>query len=92
MSSAGMQSCGHNEDGVEAGVEEIFREVLMAPALTLEPQMVTGDHERWDSMANVEILLACEARWGIEFRFAEIDAIRSVGDLVRAIRMARSRR
>jgi acyl carrier protein len=44
--------------------------------------MVTGDLPGWDSFKNVEILLACETAFGIQFRSKEIDLIRSVGDLM----------
>jgi acyl carrier protein len=66
-------------------VQAIFREQLGDPALDLYPSMETGALEGWDSFANVEILLACEARWGFTLGVAEIDGIRSVGDLVRTI-------
>jgi acyl carrier protein len=66
-------------------VQEIFREQLADHTLVLDAAMETGALEGWDSFANVEILLACEARWGFTLAAAEIDGIRSVGNLVRAI-------
>jgi len=60
----------------------VFREVFQAPKLELHNHMVTGDLPNWDSFKNVEILLACEAKFGIRFRSKEIDAIRSIGDLM----------
>ena len=74
-----------NRDDVMPAVQEIFRTELANPAIVLDPAMETGALEGLDSFANVEILLACEARWGFTFGAAEIDRIRSVGDLVRAI-------
>jgi acyl carrier protein len=65
--------------------QEIFRSVLADLDFQLEPAMVTGDHKNWDSMANVEILLACEQYWKIEFRAAEIDMVRTAGDLIDAV-------
>ncbi|HEY8047782.1 MAG TPA: acyl carrier protein [Ramlibacter sp.] len=72
-------------DSVLAGVQQIFREQLRDASIELRPDMQTGSLDRWDSFANVEILLACEERWGFRFKAAEIDGLRSVGDLVRAI-------
>jgi acyl carrier protein len=60
----------------------VFREVFQSPKLELHINMVTGDLPHWDSFKNVEILLACEAKFGIRFRSKEIDAIRSIGDLM----------
>jgi acyl carrier protein len=70
---------------IQAEVLEIFRRELRNPALEMRPEMETGSVDGWDSFANVEILLACEAQWGIQFSAAEIDRIRSFGDLVRAV-------
>ena len=69
---------------VSQSILEIFQSAFNMPSLKLNPQMITGDLKAWDSFKNVEILLACEARFGIRFRSKEIDAIRSVGDLITA--------
>ena len=72
-------------ESVRAELEALFRDVLRAPDLVLTPDMETGAHPNWDSIANVEILISCEERWGFEFGSAEIDKIRSFGDLTDAI-------
>lgn len=64
------------------GVLKVFREAFANPELELTPAMVTGDIRGWDSFKNVEILLACEAKFDIRFRSKEIDRIRSIGDLM----------
>jgi acyl carrier protein len=66
-------------------LQEIFRSQLGDPALELRRELETGSLEGWDSFANVEILLECEAHWKLRFTAAEIDSLRSVGDLVHAI-------
>lgn len=75
-------------DGMEAilcALQDVFRNVLGNPGVELHPDMKTGELDGWDSFANVEILLACEARWDVRFSAVEIDRVRSVGDLARAI-------
>ena len=72
-------------DAVRAELEAIFRSVLAVPDLVLTPGMETGAHPNWNSIANVEILIRCEERWGFEFSTGEIDAIRSFGDLTHAV-------
>lgn len=72
-------------EAIRAELEALFRRVLGSPDLVLARDMVTGSHPNWDSMANVEILVSCEERWGFEFRTSEIDAIRSFGDLIDAV-------
>lgn len=67
---------------ISQGVLEVFRQTFRNPAVMIGADMVTGDLPGWDSFKNVEILLACEATFGIQFRSKEIDQIRSVGDLM----------
>jgi acyl carrier protein len=74
-----------NRPAILHDLQEIFRQQLGNPAIELSLEMETGSLDTWDSFANVEILLECELRWSIRFTAAEIDSLRSVGDLVRAI-------
>lgn len=78
---------------LQAELQQIFRNELHNPAIVLEPDMRTGAIEGWDSFANVEILLACEERWGFRFSAAEIDRMRTFGDLLAAVaaRIGRAR-
>jgi acyl carrier protein len=65
-------------------INEIFQTAFKQPKLMVHSKMITGDLPGWDSFKNVEILMACETRFGIRFRSKEIDAITSVGDLIAA--------
>jgi acyl carrier protein len=76
-----MEKQNGEKHNVSADLEAIFRRALRTPDLVLTRDMVTGSHPNWDSLANVEILLGCEAHWHFEFDMSEIDAIRSFGDL-----------
>ncbi|MBT8543372.1 acyl carrier protein [Polynucleobacter paneuropaeus] len=68
-------------------VESIFQEIFLSPQLKISYDMATGDIPGWDSFKNVEILLACEKKFVIRFRSKEIDALKTVGDLVAAIEL-----
>lgn len=65
-------------------VLEIFQKLLNNPKVEIKPNMVTGDIPGWDSFKNVELLLACEEAFGIRFKSKEIDALKSLGDLMQA--------
>jgi acyl carrier protein len=73
------------EADVDAELTAIFRRALKTPDIVLKREMETGAHPGWDSIANVEILISCEERWGFEFDAHEIDGIRTYGNLVDAI-------
>jgi acyl carrier protein len=66
-------------------LSNIFSAVLERLGLSMTPAMRTGDIDGWNSFRNVEILMACEARWSIRFFAREIDRIRAVGDLAACI-------
>ncbi len=73
------------EAEVETALTAIFRRALKQPDATFRRAMETGAYVGWDSIANVEILISCEERWGFEFDAHEIDGIRTYGTLVDAI-------
>lgn len=64
---------------------EVFREVLEAPDLELQPMLSAADIETWDSFNHINLILAIESRFEIEFTTEEIGELRTVDDLVGAL-------
>ncbi len=71
---------------------QIFERVagIVADTLGLDHVVLTAsttaaDVEGWDSLANVQIIVAIEKAFGIRFRTGEIAAIKNAGDLVARI-------
>lgn len=64
------------------GLEETFR---------LEPWMTAADVEGWDSLTNVQIIVAIEKTFGVRFSTGEVASMKSVAELVNrtAARLAR---
>ena len=63
----------------------IFRDVFVRDDLTLTPELSAKDVQGWDSFKQIEVIMASEDAWKIRFSTRELDALRSVGDLVRTI-------
>ena len=63
----------------------IFHDVFLRDDLALTPEMNAKDVQGWDSFKQIEIIMASEEHWKIRFSTRELDALRSVGDLVRTI-------
>ena len=63
----------------------IFHDVFLRDDLTLTPDLSAKDVQGWDSFKQIEIIMASEEQWKIRFSTRELDALRSVGDLVRTI-------
>ena len=69
-----------------ACLEPTLREVLERPDLEVTPGLSADDVPGWDSFRQISILLALEERFGIEFAAADLDGLRTVGDIVRVLR------
>jgi acyl carrier protein len=67
-------------------IQEIFRDVLDNEEIELTPESKADDIEEWDSLSNVQIVVAVEHRFGIRFTSAEIPSWRNVGDMIDSIR------
>jgi acyl carrier protein len=66
-------------------VSEIVADVLGHDALTLTRSMTAADVDGWDSLANIQIVVAIEKAFGFRFRTGEIASIDCVGTLVARI-------
>ncbi|HYN08786.1 MAG TPA: acyl carrier protein [Vicinamibacterales bacterium] len=73
------------DDQILYRVGEIVAETVGLATLALTPATTAADVEGWDSLANVQIIVAIEKRFGIRFRTGEIASIKSVGELVARI-------
>lgn len=72
-------------DQVRDRVAAIVAETVGLDNVVLEDRTTAGDVEGWDSLANVQIIVAIERTFGIRFRTGEIAAFKNVGDLVARI-------
>jgi acyl carrier protein len=70
---------------VLAGLTKIFRDVFERDDLVLEPTDTAADIEGWDSLKQVEIIIAAQERFGIKLNSREVDALANVGDLAAVI-------
>jgi acyl carrier protein len=70
------------DDQILLRVGEIVADTVGLDTLVLTPATTAADVEGWDSLANVQIIVAIEKRFGIRFRTGEIASIRNVGELV----------
>jgi acyl carrier protein len=64
--------------------------VLSQPDLELTPRTTADDVPGWDSMSHIAVVVEAECRFGILFDTAEVEALQSVGALVRAIEAKRA--
>ena len=66
-------------------IENIFRDVLDNSKLAISEDSTPLTFEGWDSIANVNILVAIEGEFRIKFNVDEIQSIQSVGDYINLV-------
>lgn len=66
-------------------ITETFRDVFDDPTFTPTPNLLRQDEPRWDSMNYLNVFFALEARFGIKFGVAEVEAVQRVSDLIRLV-------
>ncbi len=72
-------------------VATIFKELLDDETLAITPEFSRDDNPAWDSMTHLNIIFALEMKFGIKFGVADVEAIRSVADIIRLVQEKTSR-
>lgn len=73
------------ENAIYAKLTEIFRDIFDDDDIVLTPETTAADIPEWDSFNHVNIMVACEAAFGIRFKGSELEELRNVGELVHVI-------
>lgn len=64
----------------------VFIDVLDNESIQLTESTSAADIEEWDSLTNVQIIVAVEKHFKIRFTTAEIQKLNNVGDLCNLIK------
>jgi acyl carrier protein len=64
---------------------QVFREVFDDDTLVLTDKMTADDVDAWDSLSHVNLMIAIEIAFGIEFKQNEIQSFANVGELRQSI-------
>ena len=63
-------------------LEVIFKDVFDDDSLVLNRETNADDIEDWDSLAQINLIAACEKEFGLRFEIDEIVVLANVGDMV----------
>ena len=66
-------------------LNEIFADVLDLDEVALNEGTTAEEIEEWDSLSHIRLVVSIEQHYGIKFSTAEIEALKSVGDLISLI-------
>ncbi len=66
-------------------LEEIFRDTFDVEEIKLCDETTADDIEDWDSLEQINLIVAIEHKYNIKFNIAEVGELKNVGDMVDSI-------
>lgn len=63
----------------------IFREIFDDDTLVIDEHTTADDIEDWDSLEQINLVLACQERFGLTFDISEVKQLKNVGDMAAMI-------
>ena len=66
-------------------LEEIFKDVFDDEEIELCDETTAEDIEDWDSLEQINLIVAIERKYNIKFNIAEVAEMKNVGDMVDCI-------
>ncbi|WP_270465091.1 MULTISPECIES: acyl carrier protein [Fusobacterium] len=67
-------------------LEVIFRDVFDDEDIVLTNETTANDIEDWDSLAQINLLIAIKKEFKINFDLEEVSKYKNVGDIINAIK------
>lgn len=64
------------------GVTEIFRTVFDDEALVITRETTSDDIEDWDSLEQINLLVAMEKKFAIKFKLDDVHDLANVGEIL----------
>ena len=75
-----------NEGAVWNKLAEVFQEVFDDDEIAIGPETTAGEILEWDSMSNIQLLVAIEKAFnGVKFNTGEVANLKNVGEMVAVI-------
>ena len=72
-----------NEEVIWNRLTEIFRDVFDDEDIVIGPETVAQDILEWDSLSNIQLLVAIEKAFdGVKFNTGEVANLKNVGQMV----------
>ncbi|MBE6888220.1 MAG: acyl carrier protein [Ruminococcaceae bacterium] len=64
---------------------EIFRDIFDDEEIELTDETTADDIEDWDSLEQINLLVAIEKKFSIKFKLDEVSHLANVGDMVNLV-------
>lgn len=66
-------------------LQEIFQDVFDDESIEVCDTTTAADIEEWDSLEQINLIVAIEKQFSIKFNISEVGALQNVGEMVDAI-------
>jgi acyl carrier protein len=70
------------ENNILERIQSIFRDVFDNEALMVGRSTNATDIEEWDSLNNINLVVAIEKEFKVKFALSELVSLKNVGDMV----------
>lgn len=74
-----------NDTQILDALTDIFRDIFDDESVVITPASSAKDFDAWDSLSNVNIMVATEMHFGVRFKTSEVEGLGNVGELVSLI-------
>ena len=77
---------GMEKNEIVSRLTPIFRDVFNDDALVVSDGMTAADVPTWDSLSNINMIIAVEKAFGVKFSIKDVRDLKNVGELLALIK------
>ena len=74
-----------NDDEIIQKLQSIFDDLIDENPPKVIPALSANDVDEWDSLLNIQIMVAAERAFGISIAAADIERLQNIGELMQLI-------
>lgn len=63
-------------------LQEIFRDIFDDDELIIREDMSANDIEDWDSLAQINLIIAIEKEFKVKFKLDEVSNLKNIGEML----------
>lgn len=63
-------------------IQDIMRDILDLDDLVISKETSADDVEEWDSLSNINIVVAMEKEFGVKFALGELQQLQNIGEMI----------
>lgn len=71
---------------IKERLQEIFRDIFDDEELEIRENMSAKDIEDWDSLAQINLIIAIEKEFGVKFNLEEVSKLKNIGEMLAQIK------